>query len=90
MGVLTVGILLLIGFVCLMMLLKARQLQQRQKQPSCDATGHGLQFHAYDGSGKLLHHCRCGHRIEYGMEPSWCRVCAEPDLERRVRQSMNT
>jgi|tagenome__1003787_1003787.scaffolds.fasta_scaffold19025994_1 hypothetical protein len=88
MGVFSVAVIALVVFVAAMVLLKAQQSdQERRMERFCNsASRHSLQFHAYDGEGKLLHHCQCHYKVRYGKEPHWCRVCADAELERRAHQ----
>jgi hypothetical protein len=88
MGVISIVILGLAVFVGVMILLKARQVDEEQRrQRFCDsASHHSLQFHAYDGKGALLHHCQCHYKVRYGKQERWCRVCADAELERQARK----
>jgi|SRR4051794_25733548 hypothetical protein len=88
MGVISVAIVLLVVFVGMMILLKARQSdEERRRQAFCNsASRHSLQFHAYDGKGALVHHCQCHYKVRYGKQERWCRVCADVELERHARE----
>lgn len=88
MGVVSVAVVALAMFVAVMILLKARQVdEEKMRERFCEsASHHSLQFHAYDGKGVLVHHCQCHYKIRYGKQPHWCRVCADAELERRAHE----
>ncbi len=88
MGVVSVSIVVLVAFVAIMILLKARQADEesRRERFCASASRHSLQFHAYDGEGKLLHHCLCHYKVRYGKQVEWCRICGDAELERRAHE----
>jgi len=30
----------------------------------------------------VIHRCRCGLNVQPGFGEDWCRICADPELER--------
>jgi len=69
-----------------MMLLQGKKgNDEQQRKRACNRESrHALRIHTYDARGEVLHRCRCGLHFRRGMEGDWCRICADPQLERQA------
>jgi len=86
---LLVALAVMTAIMLVMMLQRGRQgsLDKRAKLDCWRRTRHALRVHTYDGRGDVIHRCRCGLHSRRGVEGGWCRICADPQLERQALQS---
>ncbi len=47
-----------------------------------EQTLHSLRIHTYNSRGDVMHRCKCGMNVQPGFGEDWCRICADPELER--------
>jgi hypothetical protein len=72
-----------VTMVVLMLVNGRKDGEKAQRRRQChEQTLHGLRIHSYDSRGEVLHRCRCGLNVQPGFGEDWCRICADPELER--------
>ena len=72
-----------VTMVVLMLVNGRKDSEKVLRRRQChEQTLHGLRIHSYDRRGEVLHRCRCGLNVQPGFGEDWCRICADPELER--------